>query len=111
LQSEPGRQWPWLSFGSLGGIAHTNTSIVMVVAGYILAVVGFIICLIGEIRMLAIAYRRGFGWLLLCLLLAPLCWFLLLIVDFKSAARPFAWALSGALAAGIGGMMAGITYS
>jgi hypothetical protein len=80
----------------------------MVVAGNILVVVGFIAFLIGEIRMLVIAYRRGFGWLLLCLLLAPLCWLLLLVIDFKSAARPFAFALFGALAAEIGCMMAGI---
>jgi hypothetical protein len=82
----------------------------MIVAGYILAVLGFIACFIGELRMLAIAYRRGFGWLLGCLLLAPLCWLLLLLVDFKSSARPFALAFFGLIAAGIGGIMAGIQF-
>ncbi len=80
----------------------------MVVAGYILAVVGCIACLIGEIRMLALAYRRGFLWLLSCLLLATLCWLALLAADFKSTARPFALAVLGVVAAAVGGSMAGI---
>jgi len=50
----------------------------MEVAGCILAVIGCISGLIGEILMLKLAYRRGFGWLLCCLLLAPCvglhCW-------------------------------------
>lgn len=57
--------------------------------------------------MLAISYRHGFGWLLACLLIAPLCWLLLLMVDFKSMAKPFGLAVCGALAAGIGATMAG----
>src|SRR5258706_1336250 len=70
---------------------HWNdTSIVMVVAGYIFAIIGCIVCLIGEVLMLRLAYRRGFGWLLACLLLAPLCWLALLPVGFKSTRRPFA---------------------
>lgn len=82
----------------------------MVVAGYILAVIGSIACLIGEILMLKLAYRRGFGWLLCCLMLGPLCWLALLAVQFKSAARPFALAFFGLIAAGVGYMMAGIEY-
>jgi hypothetical protein len=82
----------------------------MIVAGYILAVIGSIACFLGELRMLVLAYRRGFGWLLFCLLLAPLCWLALLAVDFKSSARPFALAALGLVAAGIGGAMAGIKY-
>jgi len=80
----------------------------MVVAGYILAVIGCIACLIGQILMLKIAYRRGFIWLLGCLLLAPLCWLVLLVVDFKSTARPFALAVVGLIAAVVGDMMTGI---
>jgi len=82
----------------------------MVVAGYILAVSGIIACLFGESRMLALAYRRGFGWLLSCLLLAPLCWLALLAVDFKTTARPFALAVLGVIGALVGGVMAGIQY-
>ena len=82
----------------------------MIIAGYILAVIGCIACFIGELRMLAISYRRGFGWLLFCLLLAPLCWLLLLLVDFKTTAGPFALAFLGLLAAGFGGAMAGIKF-
>ena len=82
----------------------------MVVAGYILAIIGCIVCLIGELLMLRLAYRRGFGWLLGCLLLAPFCWLALLAVDFKSARRPFALAAFGFIAAGVGGLMAGIEY-
>jgi len=82
----------------------------MIVAGYILAVIGCIACFLGELRMLAISYRRGFGWLLFCLLLAPLCWLLLLLVDFRATARPFALAVFGLIVAGIGGTMAGIKY-
>jgi len=82
----------------------------MVVAGYILAVSGLIACLFGEIRMLALAYRRGFGWLLSCLLLAPLCWLALLAVDFKATLRPFVLAIVGLFSAAVGGAMAGIEY-
>lgn len=82
----------------------------MVVAGYILAAIGSIACLIGEILMLRLAYRRGFAWLLGCLLLAPFCWLALLAVDFKSTKRPFALAALGIIAAGVGGVMAGIEY-
>jgi hypothetical protein len=80
----------------------------MIVAGYILAVIGCLACFLGELRMLALAYRRGFGWLLACLLLAPLCWLALLAVDFKTTARPFALALVGLIVAVVGGMMAAI---
>jgi len=82
----------------------------MVVAGYILAVIGCIASLLGEVLMLKLAYKRGFGWLLACLLIAPVCWLALLAVQFKSAARPFALAVFGLIAAGVGGMMAGIEY-
>ena len=81
----------------------------MVAAGYILVVLGCIACLIGEIRMLALAYRRGFLWLLSCLLLAPLCWLALLAADFKSTARPFALAVVGVVVAAVGGSMAGLS--
>jgi len=82
--------------------------ITVIVAGYILTVIGCIASFVGELKMLAISYRRGFGWLLFCLLLAPVCWLLLLLVDFKATARPFALAVFGLIAAGIGAYMAGI---
>jgi hypothetical protein len=79
----------------------------MIAAVHILAFIGCIACLIGELKLLAISYHRGFGWLLGCLLFAPLCWLLLLYVDFKSTAIPFVMAMLGFLAALIGGTMAG----
>jgi hypothetical protein len=82
----------------------------MVVAGYILAIIGVIACLIGEIGMLVVAYRRGFLWLLGCLLFGPFCWLALLAVNFKSAVKPFALAVLGLIAAWGGGLMAGIEY-
>ena len=82
----------------------------MIAAGYVLAVIGCIACFLGELRMLALAYRRGFAWLLACLLLAPLCWLALLAVDFKTTARPFGLALLGVIVAGVGGFMAGIEF-
>ena len=82
----------------------------MVVAGYIVATVGTIACLYGQIRMLALAYRRGFGWLLTCVLLAPLCWLLLLAVDFKATAKPFILVVVGLIAAVGGGVMAGYEF-
>jgi hypothetical protein len=82
----------------------------MVVVGYILTVIGSIAFLFGQIRMLALAYRRGFGWLLGCVLLAPLCWLALLAVDFKSTARPFAVLVVGLVAAVGGSVMAGTEY-
>ena len=82
----------------------------MVVAGYIFIIIGTITCLIGEIRMLVLAYRRGFIWLLSCLLCAPFCWLALLAVDFKSTVKPFALAVLGLIVAWAGGLMAGIEY-
>ena len=80
----------------------------MVAAGYILVVIGCMACLTGQIRMLALVYRRGFGWLLSCLLLAPLCWLALLAADFKLTARPFGLAVLGGVVAAVGGSVAGI---
>ncbi len=80
----------------------------MVVTGYFLAVIGFIACLVGEIRMLVLAYRRGFGWLLACLILAPLCWIALLMVDFKPVVRPFILAVVGMIVYWIGASMANL---
>ena len=82
----------------------------MIIAGYILAVTGCLACLVGEIRMLALAYRRGFVWLLSCLLFAPLGWLALLAVDFKATGKPFALALLGVIGAGVGATMAGIEF-
>jgi hypothetical protein len=95
---------------SLGLAAGGLTVLVMQVAGYILVIIGVITCLIGEIRMLVLAYRRGFIWLLSCLLCAPFCWFALLAVDFKSTIKPFTLAVVGLIAAWAGGLMAGIEY-
>jgi hypothetical protein len=79
----------------------------MVVAGYILAIIGSLAAVYGQLRMLALAYRRVSGWLLTCVLLAPLCWFLLLAVDFKATAKPFILVVVGLVAAVGGGLMAG----
>jgi hypothetical protein len=79
----------------------------MIFVGYILVAVGSIACFFGQIRLLAIAYRRGFGWLLSCVLLAPLCWLALLLVDFKSTVRPVALVFVGLAVAVGGGVMAG----
>jgi len=80
----------------------------MLILGYILAGVGCVACLVGEIWMLRIALRLGPAWFISCLILAPLTWFALLAFDFKAAARPFAFAFFGFVAAGVGGLMAGI---
>ena len=80
----------------------------MITAGYILVIVGFVACLVGEVMMLTVAYKRGLGWFLACLLLAPLVWLLLLAVEFKAAAKPFAIAFGGLMMAGIGGLLAGL---
>ena len=80
----------------------------MIIAGYILGVIGCIAWFLGELRLLVLAYRRGFAWFFSCLLLAPLCWLALLAVDFKATARPFALALLGVILALAGGAMAGI---
>lgn len=82
----------------------------MIVAGYILAVVGCVAFFLGELRMLVLAYRRGIGWLLATLLLAPLFWLALLAVDFKTTAKPFALAFLGAIALAVGGTMARIEF-
>lgn len=60
--------------------------------------------------MLALAYRRGFGWLLACLLLAPLCWIALLMVSFKPVVRPFILAVVGLIIYWIGANMAGTVF-
>ena len=80
----------------------------MIVAGYILAVIGCIAALVGELLMLTVAYKRGLGWFLGCLFLAPLFWVPLLAVQFKATAKPFAIALIGLIFVAVGGSMAGI---
>ena len=82
----------------------------MILIRYTLAVVGIIACFFGQILLLALAYRRGLEWLLGCLMLAPLCWLALMVVDFRSTARPVALVVVGVAAAVGGCVMAGIEY-
>lgn len=82
----------------------------MVIIGWIIVIAGCLAALVGELLMLKMAYRYGPLWFIACLLLAPLTWLALLALDFKAAGKPFALALGGVLAVGMGGMMAGINY-
>jgi hypothetical protein len=80
----------------------------MAITGYVLAIIGCIGALVGEVRVLALAYRRGFGWLLGLMLFGPLCWLALLALDFKSTVKPSCLAVLGLVLAGLGGRMAGL---
>jgi hypothetical protein len=82
----------------------------MVVVGYILWILGLIVANVGVIMFLAAAYRRGFGWLLSCLLFPVLviAWPLLLIVQFRRTIVPVIVILLGFAAAGFGASLAGI---
>ncbi len=82
----------------------------MVVTGYVLFIFGSLVCFIGETQMLKLAYRRGLGWFLSCLFLAPLCWFALLAADHRSTLKPFVLAVAGVIVAGVGDSMAGIEF-
>jgi len=83
----------------------------MVFTGYVLFIIGSLVYFIGEIQMLKLAYRRGLGWFLSCLFLAPLCWFALLAADHRSTLKPFVLAVVGLIVAGVGDSMAGIGFS
>jgi len=82
----------------------------MIVLGHILFGLGSLACFVGEIKMLTLAYRRGPGWFLSCIFLAPICWLALLAVDCKLAIKPFVLACAGLIAIGIGGSLAGIEF-
>jgi hypothetical protein len=82
----------------------------LIIIGNILTFVGAIACVIGEIMMLKIALRLGPGWFIACLLLAPLTWLLLLALHFKQTAKPFAVAVIGLIAAGVGCVMSGLDF-
>lgn len=89
-------------------LARTTKLFVMQTAGAVLFVIGCILAILGEFLLLKIAFRRGFGWLVACLVCAPFCWAALLVLDFKTCRKPVALAVLGTLAAGAGAMMAGI---
>ncbi len=82
----------------------------MVVVGSILFVMGWICGLIGEIQILILSRRRGFGWFLSCLILAPFGWLALLVVDFKPTWGPFALVVVGIMIAWVGDSMAEIAF-
>ena len=80
----------------------------MVTTGYILVILGCIACLVGEILMLTIAYKRGLGWFLGSLVLAPIIWLMLLAVQFKPAAKAIAIIILGAIVSCVGARMSGL---
>lgn len=82
----------------------------MIILGYILFGIGSLACFIGEVKMLTLAYRRGMGWFLSCIFLAPISWLALLALDYKLTMNPFVLACAGLIAAGIGGSLAGIEF-
>lgn len=79
----------------------------MVIAGYILAIVGSIACLVGEVMLLAVAYKRGLGWFLGCMLFPPL-WLALLVFHFGAMVKPLLIVIVGIALACIGASMAGL---
>jgi hypothetical protein len=56
--------------------------------------------------ILTVAYRRGLSCFLACLILPVLSW-ILLVMNVRTAAVPFAVALVGMVVAGIGGYIIG----
>lgn len=78
----------------------------MIVFGYILLVVGLVAWLAGEVMILTVAYRRSFGCFFACLFL-PVFYWIFLVMNVRSTAKPFAIAVIGLVAAGIGTYITG----
>jgi hypothetical protein len=79
----------------------------MIIAGYILAFVGVVVCLVGEVMLLVVSYKRGFGWFFGCMFFPPL-WLGLLAFHFRETIKPLAITLGGIVMAYVGATMAGI---
>lgn len=81
----------------------------MTALGYILLAFGLMAALIGDAMFLAAAFKRGLWWLLGCLLV-PMVDVVVLLLNWKAAAKPFAVAVLGLLVAGVGAEMAGVSW-
>src|ERR1043165_4141418 len=75
---------PYLPGAAFARLAHIG---VMVTVGYILCIIGIIAANVGTALFLAVAYRRGLGWLLGCVLppLLLVVWPLLLVAEIGRA--------------------------
>ena len=59
--------------------------------------------------ILTVAYHRSLGCFLACLFLPVLYW-IFLVINVRSTAKPFAIAIVGLLTAGIGGYITGFEW-
>ncbi len=80
------------------------------IIGYLLLVAGIVFGIYWQLRFLAIVYNYSIGWFLGCLIV-PLADVAFVILYFKIAWKAFALSLMFVLAAGLGAMMAGITFA
>lgn len=81
----------------------------MTAIAYILFTLGWIIALAGNLRFLVLAYRRGTGWFLACLLLPVVSW-IFFVIYFKEAWRPVALSIAGFVLLGIGYFIGGSSF-
>ena len=81
----------------------------MVPVGYTLLAMGVTISLYGQVRFLAVAYRRSIWWLLGCLFI-PLADWVFMLLNFKATRKAFALSLLGLVVAGLGAWLAGVVW-
>jgi len=66
------------------------------ILGYILLVIGRLISLIGEVKFLAVAYKRSLWWFFGCLFI-PLVELLFFFLNLRATVKPFAIFVVGIL--------------
>lgn len=79
----------------------------MTLIGSILCVIGLVIWLAGEVRFLAIAYRRNLAWFLGCLFIPFVAW-LFILLNLRQTWKPTATAIVGFVIAVTGYLMGGL---
>lgn len=81
----------------------------MTLLAYILFGLGCLAGLAGDLRILVVAYRHGFGWLFACLFLPFAAW-VFFVFHVKEAWRPAALSLGGFIVAGLGYWIGGFDF-
>jgi FtsH-binding integral membrane protein len=79
----------------------------MTYLGYAVLVIGVIVCLYGQVRFLAVAYKRNLWWFFGCLFVPLVSW-IFLFLNLKATIKPFALSLVGLILIVLGAWMAGM---
>ena len=79
----------------------------MVVLGYILLFFGCLIVIVGNVMFLTVAYRRNPWWFVGCLFVLPVA-IVFLLLNLKTALKPFAISIAGLSVGLLGAWLAGV---